>query len=132
MHPELLKQLEALSLSSKEPPSQETWAMLCASLSEQYEKHDRKNFLLEQALETLEHSQREYKTSIDQAKDSAEMVFESTSDALLVLDRSGRIIDAHSAAEELFGEDRLEDKIIFKLLTLEGIASERDFIERLG
>ena len=132
MHPELLKQLEALSLSSKEPPSQETWAMLCASLSEQYEKHDRKNFLLEQALETLEHSQREYRTSIDQAKDSAEMVFESMSDALLVLDRSGRIIDANSAAEELFGEDRLEDKIIFKLLTLEGIASERDFIARLG
>lgn len=60
------------------------------------------------------------------------MVFESTSDALLVLDRSGRIIDANSAAEELFGEERLEDKIIFKFFTFEGIASERDFIARLG
>ena len=131
MHPELLQQLAMLSLTSEEPPSKEAWEKLCESLSEQYEKHDRKNFLLEQALETLEHSQREYETNIDQVKDSAEMVFESTSDALLVLDRSGRIVDANSAAQELFDEAKLEGKLIFKLLKLDGVLTERDFSARI-
>ena len=100
-------------------------------LSEHYEGHDRQNYLLDQTLETLKQSQKQYETHINQAKDSAEMVFEATNDALFVLDRSGRIIDANHAASLLFGED-LSNKSILEILTLEHIDSERDFGRKLS
>ena len=132
MHPDFLKHLRAQGLDPATAPDQQEWAQFCDTINAQFHEQERQRYLLERTLETFDHSQRQYETSLTQAKEAAEMVFQASSDALFLLDRTGRILDINEAGVALFsaGEHELLHTQIFDLLALTDMGSEREFSRR--
>ncbi len=124
-HPLLARQLERCAIEA-ESPSAEQWADFLGRVERSYVEADRAQRLVEQ---TLDVSAREFATMYEQLqvqtshvlaseRHRLQLVFDSVTTALVVIERSGRISNANPEAERLFGPaeslvDRSLDEALF-------------------
>jgi diguanylate cyclase (GGDEF)-like protein len=115
-HPLLARQLAACGVSMS-PPTQAQWNEFVERVQQTYQDSDRSTVLLERALEvsTREFSaihadiQEQAAQSVANSRHRLQLVFDSVTTALVVIERSGRIAAANPEALRLFGD--IEDVI---------------------
>lgn len=100
-HPVLRRQLARLGLREDAPPDEATWAKLLRRIEGHYRSADADRYLLERAIEQSSRELRELNDEATDARARIEGVLQSLPQAVLALDREGKVVLANGAAAEL-------------------------------
>ncbi|MFP4596777.1 MAG: response regulator [Persicimonas sp.] len=104
IHPKLQQLLDTLDLDDPHrAPSDDEWTDLLVQLNQSFSDSERKQFLLDRTLDTLDESSREFKNKVEAEREKLESVLGAIQDGVCALDRRGRLLFINRAGKRLLG-----------------------------
>jgi PAS domain S-box-containing protein len=106
IHPDLLRIFDNAGLDEPAtPPDAAQWQDLLIGLNQWAADAERKQFLLDRTLETLDQNSRKLRTKVDEEREQLNSVLGGIEDGVCAVDRRGRLLFSNPAAAALLGRD---------------------------
>lgn len=108
LHPSLARQLAKLKLTADAPPSEEQWRDFVERVNQTYEGAEQDRIMAERSLEISSQEMQQRWQQLQKSEALINSILNSALDAIITVDREGRVVSFNPSAERIFGMRRTE------------------------